>query len=184
LDVTSGTVTVTGALSIGSAGTGTVNYASGLFLVTGALNVGLNGTGTLDFDAGTLTVNGGLNVAENAGSNGTFEIGTVGGALGDTIINVSGGNTETANAGTGRIEMFSGTYNQTANNIIVGQDPGSDATFIFHEGLVDANNQLRVGNGGTGQFTQNGGTVNVGTILDIANLAAGNGACPTPLEQA
>ena len=60
-----------------------------------------------------------------AGSGGSGTAGTGGSGTADPVVNVSGGNTETADAGIGVITMHSGTFNQLTNNIIVGQVAGS-----------------------------------------------------------
>ncbi len=188
-------LTTTGTLAVGSSGAGLLTVPAGGTLViensvigeTGSgdgtlridggtagfnsyLRVGVSGTGTLELIDGTLNANGGLNLATNNSGSGSLIIGTSGGST-SPVLNVSGGNFETAENGTGVVVMHSGTFNQTSNNLIVGQNSTCDASFTLHDGLVDIQGQLRVSNKGKGVFIQNGGTVNVGAQLDLANDA-------------
>ena len=130
-------------------------------------------TGTFVINDGTVTTtNGFLVAADNANANGFV---TIGDGVSSPVVNVSGGNFETAQSGTGEVTMNSGTLNVTTNNLIVGQGGNSNATFTMNGGLIDLHNQLRFNNG-PGLFEQHGGTVNVGTILDIANGATNTDA--------
>ncbi|MFC1805754.1 PEP-CTERM sorting domain-containing protein [Planctomycetota bacterium] len=159
-----------------SNGTVTIDLVSDSDVVTATnVLVGVRGTGTLNLIQGTLTATGGFRLAETADVTAARAASVViGDGTTSPTLNVSGGNFETAQAGTGSVTMHSGTYNQTASNLIVGQAGTADAMFTLNDGLVDLENQLRVANTGKGVFVQNGGTVNVGTQLDIANVADPN----------
>ncbi len=156
----------------GAAGDGTVTINNGgSVTVNGLLKVGNNGIGRINLIDGSLTVTaGGLRLAETTNANAEGIL-TIGDGTTSPVLSVSGGNFETANNGTGTVTMNSGTFHQLTNNIIVGQGPNSNATFTLNDGLIDIQNQLRIANKGTGLFVQNGGTVNVGTALDLANDA-------------
>ncbi|NQT41113.1 MAG: PEP-CTERM sorting domain-containing protein, partial [Planctomycetes bacterium] len=186
-------LTTTGTLAVGSSGTGdltidggtlvalnsvigetatgdgTVTINGGSVTIDGLLKVGNSGIGRINLFDGSLTVTaGGLHLAETTNANAEGIL-TIGDGTTSPVLSVSGHNFETANNGKGTVTMNSGTFNQLTNNIIVGQGPNSNATFTLNDGLIDIENQLRVGNKGTGLFVQNGGTVNVGTALDLAN---------------
>lgn len=148
---------------------GTVDFGGaegGRFLRIGQSN----GEGFYSISAGMLKADmGGIVVAaDSTASQGTFHIsGTA------SVIN-TGGNFETAHAGTGRVIMSGGTLDVTSNNLIVNQGGASNGKFTLSGGTIDIENQIRF-NGGTGVFEQSGGTVNVGTILDIGNSNGGDG---------
>jgi fibronectin-binding autotransporter adhesin len=166
---------VAGTLTIGHnqatlPGNGTLNVNTG-----GALNVGgafhLGGdngtTGTLNLNDGAVTGTGGLAIAEAPGSTGFLNIGVGGG---NPTLTITGGNFETALNGAGTVVMEGGTLNVNSNNLIVGQNASSLATFTINDGTIDVANQLRIANRGSGHtFTQNGGNVMVGGVLDMGN---------------
>lgn len=149
---------------------GTVNFGTGTddpqMTVNANVGVGYNGEGTFIFLSGTINTTSGFRLADNGGSSqGTL---VVGNGTSNPILNNSGGNFETADGGTGVVTWNSGTLNQTTNNLIVGQDGASNATFNLNDGLIDLQNLLRM-NAGVGVVNQAGGTMNVGTRLDMVN---------------
>ncbi len=130
-----------------------------------------NSTGTITVeDNGKLLSNAGIRLAEGANAEGT--------------LNVSGnaevtwqGEFQIGNTGTGTLNIDGGTLAALHTNgsqggaLIVGRDGGT-GTVVFDDGVIHANNELRVGYqhqdfGGandrrsTGHFTMNGGTLNI-----------------------
>ena len=169
-----GTTTLGDAASVSiqigesTASDGTLNIGDGTdtpVVNASNIDVAVSGTGALTILSGTINATGGINLADGGGGSGTM---VVGNGTSAPIINNSGGNFETADVGTGVVTWNSGTLNQTTNNLIVGQGAGSNATFILNDGLIDLENQLRMNNG-VGLVDQNGGTMNVGTTLDMEN---------------
>lgn len=186
----SGTLTVTGTagfaggvddLVIGNFGTGVVNFGDNTTgtqptLTFNRADVGVDsgGDGTLNIIDGSYTGTGGMIVATNAGSTGALVIGD-GTANSNPVVNISGGNTETANTGNGTITVNSGTYNQNSNNVIVGQVDGSDATLNINGGAMNITGQLRISNGGKGVVNLTGGTLTVNNTLDMGNNGLNDG---------
>jgi uncharacterized repeat protein (TIGR03803 family) len=85
LDINGGTNNVAQDMNLGlGSGTGIVNLTGGSLRVSGNENLGVAGTGTFTQTGGTNTVAGNLTLAGNSGSRGTYNL--LGGAL-----NVSGG---------------------------------------------------------------------------------------------
>lgn len=131
--------------------------------------------GIVDFQGGTITSKGGLFIAgDDANANrqntrGDFTMGTLGDALTDQILTTTGSNLEVGLGGTGTFTQNSGTVSVDSSNLIVSQGTQANDTYTMNGGLLDVENQIRVGNKGVGKFIQHGGTVNVGTTLDLAN---------------
>jgi autotransporter-associated beta strand protein len=166
-------ITSVGQIRVGNTGRGTIHQYGGVVTSTNTLDLGNVGAATsigeYNLIDGELNALLGLELATVAGATGTLIIGDGGST---PILNVSGGNFETALNGIGTVTMNSGTFNQTTNNLIVGQGAASNGTFIVNGGLLDVENQIRIANNGTGAFTLNNGTVNVGTALDLVNAAS------------
>ncbi|MEC5127716.1 LamG-like jellyroll fold domain-containing protein, partial [Verrucomicrobiales bacterium BCK34] len=188
-------ITSTGTTSVGASGTGTLNLTnSGVTLTSGNayvgertsgngkvtingnanawdvssfLIIGNSGTGMVDLVDGTLDVDGALTLGAVSGSNGTLVVGD--GTTAPTV-EISGGNTETALHGTGRITVKSGTFTQEVSNIIVGQEATSNATFEVSGGTVTSNGLIRI-NHGTGLIDISGGIVNSAETVDVINKA-------------
>lgn len=170
-----GTLTADGtswvAEKASSSGTLTVNPGASV-TINNSWEIGdaAGADGTVLLNGGTFTVTKGWNQATHATANAelTVEDGAV--------LNVSGGNFETALSGTGKVVWEGGTLNQTNNNVIVGQNTGSDATFEVYGGTLSLANQLRITNKVdiAGRVLLYGGTVNVGSQLDTFNTAGTN----------
>ena len=170
------------AIVIANAGSakGTLTVSGGSLTTTStSIIVGNNGEGVLNLVDDTVTIANGLVNANGINGKGTINIGTNGSSTGPDIT-ITTGNIETADAGVGIINFYSGTLQHNNSNLIVGQDSGADATFNMEGGTITLQNQLRVANrDNTGVFTLNAGTVNVGSILDISNVATANAGSGT-----
>jgi hypothetical protein len=167
-------------LLIGDLGTGVVNVGDNtagtqptLQFTRADVGAQSGSDGTLNIVNGSYTGTGGMVVARDAGSMGGIVIGD-GTVNSNPLINISGGNTETANGGTGTITVNSGTYNQNSNNLIVGQVDGSVAVFNVNGGSVNVTNQLRT-NGGSGTVNVSGGTLTVNGVTDLGNNGGNDG---------
>lgn len=179
-----GTLTVTGTggfgpsvddLFVGVAGTGLVTFGDNTagtqpsFSFNRAdVGVDATGNGTLTILNGSYSGNGGLVVATNAGSTGAVVIGD-GTVNSNPVVNITNGNTETANSGTGSITINSGIYNQTGSNFIVGQGGASDATLNVTGGELNVSNSFRISNTGKGVVNLSGGVINAMGTLDLGN---------------
>ena len=131
-----------------------------------------NSTANVTLDGGSLTSTGGIDLAPHAGGTATMTL------KNGAIINNSGGNFETALNGTGTVVMEGGTLNQTTNNLIVGQNANSDATFEMRGGALNVSaggGTIRVGNklNATGKFLLYGGTVTVDRDMDTFGNESG-----------
>ena len=166
-----------------SKGTVTINMADpGDTVNTGQVRVGANGQSQLDMIEGTMNVSSSFNVAYSANSsaaNGRTASFTLGNGTSTPTLNVAGGNFEAALAGTGVTTIKSGTYNQNDSNLIIGQSPGSNASFVVENGDVNVHSggTVRIGNqnASTGSFEVQNGTVDAGAI-DFGGNITGLGA--------
>jgi fibronectin-binding autotransporter adhesin len=161
-----GTNTVGGYLSVGekfgSIGTYTLN--SGSLSISGSSSdeyVGYQGTGYFNQSGGTNTVGGlYLSVGDQAGGNGTYSLSGTGSVTTPEI--------DVAYKGTGNFNQSGGTVTITGNNsaLYVGNDSGSNGAYTLSgtgtlnvsTGTGNNANEEYVGNYGTGQFNQSGGT--------------------------
>jgi autotransporter-associated beta strand protein len=174
----SGTNSVSNALYLGynPAGNGSYNLTGGslgLSSTTGGLYVGYNGTGNFTQSAGTTAVAGSLYLGTNLGSNGTFTLN--GGSLG---LSSTAGGPYVGYNGTGTFTQSGGTVavgsTASVGTLYLGYTPGSSGTFnLTNAGYLAAANQY-VGYGGTGSFSQSGGTNNIFSGLYIG--AGGSGS--------
>lgn len=69
---------------------------------------------------------------------------------------------------------FGGFFHHSGNNLvdedlILGEGSGSDGFYELTNGLVVTGSELSIGRDGIGRFVQNGGTVDVGSSLDLAD---------------
>ena len=188
-------------LRIGDQGTGsfvqsggTVNVNNASSIVVLAENVGttgsyaLSGTGTLnatvldvgDSGHGSFSQNGGIT---NAGS---LLIGMYGPASGEASVGdynlqsgaLNTGTTVVGQEGTGTFEQSGGNHTITASSssdgtLHVGSVAGSNGGYTLSGGALSANWE-KVGENGTGTFSQNAGTNTVHTTLEVGS--SGNGA--------
>ena len=178
---TNASLTVNGTLTAdGTSWVAEKADSSGTLTVNPGASVTMNDTweigdaagtdGSVILNGGTVTVKKGWIQATNATATASLTVED------GAVLNVSGGNFETAASGTGKAVWHGGTLNQTNNNVIVGQNSGSDATFEVYGGTLNIANQLRITNKVDvgGQFLLYGGTVNVGSQLDTFNTAGTN----------
>jgi hypothetical protein len=154
------------------------------------VGAGGSGVGTLRIEDGSLSVVAGeLAVGGDAGvdtnTTGVVIMGQSGGG-GNPQVSTAGGNTVVGRNGAGTMIMHSGTYTQLSNNLVMGANAGSQATFEMHGGTLNLNggggNRNLNFNNGLVQFEQNGGDINVGQDwnlglndagTNVANLVAG-----------
>ena len=127
----------------------------------------------------TLTVNGNLNLGVGVGAAGSLTIGTSGLTTDATSLSVNpdawntslGGNILVGVNGFGQVIQNSGAVLATGG-VALGINGGSSGTYAIFGGKLDTP-LLEIGGstsftglagGGTGQFTQNGGTVTAGVV--------------------
>jgi Hint domain len=156
------------------------------------LTIGDKGTGA--FIQGGGTINTVLEIAAQAGSNGSYELDdgvlrasneTVGDAGTGTFVQKGGTNAVAGqltvdNNGVGSQYTLGGTGTlTTGSGITIGNLAGSNGTFSFNEAPGDAatllmpGQTLIVGNAGTGEFDQGGGTLNAAVEI-VGKTGTGN----------
>ncbi|MDF1825611.1 MAG: PEP-CTERM sorting domain-containing protein [Verrucomicrobiales bacterium] len=135
-----GSIETSGEFAAGKSGDGTYTlerhgyFQSGTLTVGGEFVVGTGGTGTVNILDGVVDINGaGLDVASGVGSTGNFTLGSSAGVY-NPLVNVGGGNFETANQGTGNVNLLSGQVVLETNNLITGQSAASVANVIMGGG--------------------------------------------------
>lgn len=150
-------------LHVGGAGTGTFTQGGGL--IAGAVDVGAQAGGS-----GTYQLNGGTISATNE---------TIGNAGTGTLIEAGGDNTITtgdlivgnANGGDGTYQVNQGALTVQTGSITLGAQASSTGTLVFDTGPADTgeitigSQQLVVGDGGSGVFTQGGGTLQADLLV-------------------
>ena len=184
--VSDGSLTVGGDVALERFRLGETAGTSGSFAVSPGRKVttsshfyvGHFGNGSLTLTDGMIDANGGFHLAVQGGSTGSFEMGTMDGSTAPTM-EVSGGNFETANNGTGTFKLYSGTVTQVTNNWITGQSAtsvanaqiGGGSALATYETTVNSDWNTNSGNGKV-DVLQNG-LVSVGRSLNL-----GSGANP------
>ncbi len=180
------------SLGFSSNGSGTYTMKGG-YLQTDQEFIGDNGTGTFIQKGGTHLVSNELIVGNNNTANGAFNL--LGGSLsaGNEFISNPGTAQFTQSGGTNTISTqltvglspgSNGTYTlnggtNTTPQLTVGDAPGSSGTYTLNAGQLNVTNATStatefIGNGGTGGFTQSGGT-NTTNNLTLGDTATGNG---------
>ena len=183
-----GTNTVGGSgliLGDDSSSTGTYNLSNAGSSLTAATEIiGSAGTGTFTQSGGTNTVGGAVYLGTNSGSNGTYTLS--GGTLivGGNINPVAGGGASTLtidggglNVGGGSID--SGTGSITVANFTVGDTGGTGSFQLGVTGSEAASLTAKyetVGSGGTGTFTQSGGSNKVNVSLYLGANTGSTGS--------
>ena len=177
-----GTVTVTGAnsawnntgdLTIGVAGTGTLNVQSGgASNNTGDLTLGATGTGSLNVQSGGTVNNANGTLGLETGSNGTATItgtGSTWANTSDLTVGAAGTGNLTVTDG-GAVSLFSATLGSQSGSSGTATVSGAGSSWT-HYGF------LTVGDGGTGTLNlQAGGTINAnGSFVTLGNANGGNG---------
>lgn len=183
---TTGTVTATSDLSVGTrGGSGTLNITAGTvnantWMIVGESQGGFGGgTGTVVQDGGNVT--GGATDA-----NGRFWVGSnEGGAAVPTtkgFYTINSGTLTVRNAIIGK--NYDGTFTQ--NNGIVainnagldsrlGEAAGSKGVYNMNNGLLTMGANFQIGASGVGIFKQTGGTVNASNFPVVGRFTGGNG---------
>jgi hypothetical protein len=167
-----GTHTVANDLYLGntSTGNGTYHLSNTGSLSAGSEFVGYSGTGSFTQSGGTNTVSNTLYLGHFTGSNGSYNLNS--GTLNvGAIVNGSG---------TGTFNLDGGTLNVTGSSIAVdtfnvGNASGSNASFTLGSGKTLIAGFESIGNSGTGVFTQSGGTHTVSGGLSLGSNSTGNG---------
>jgi len=187
--LTDGTLTVSGSEIVGFAAQGSFTQSGGSNSVTGGLTLGLLSSSPTQFGAGTYTLGGtgALNaggdvvLGSGAGSSGTFNYNTVSGDAATLSFTGSGQNLVVGDAGTGFFNEGSATHTTNLNlqtrgtTLDIGRSLGGNGTFNLAPGSTLEDDMI-VGDAGTGTFNNTGGTNTVGTTLVPANLILGNQA--------
>ena len=196
VNLTAGTVTVGGWLSVGRDenglnGTGNFNQSGGSLTVSGNSVVALPGThGNLMMTGGTHTVNNELWVGQGAnavgvatvnagtvtvnnwiavgreGSTGTLNVGGTG-----TVNKVGGGHITigTGAGGNGTVNVSGGTL-ATNGDLIVAENNATAVGLVNQTGgLVRVGRNLEVQRTGTGTYNLSGGTLSVDGFIDTAD---------------
>ncbi|MEN6449894.1 MAG: hypothetical protein ABFC96_05320, partial [Thermoguttaceae bacterium] len=177
LSVAGGTLTDSGAMSIGYYGTGIYNQTGGS-VSTAYYNVGVNGIGsaTISGDSSTLTVNNNVYVGMSAGSTGTVvqNGGLVhqGGTVAGFSVGSEGNGSYTVNGGTvvidGQLGLamsagVSGTITQTGGLV----EASAMAEQIANDGGTVYGTLL--GQSGTGTYSLSGGTFKIDASMFVGN---------------
>lgn len=183
---TTGTVTATSDLSLGTkGGSGTLNVSSGnvnanTWMILGETVNGVGGsTGMVNQTGGVVTNgatdgNGRLWLGSNEG-NST-------GAASTGIYNLSGGTLNARNVSIGK--NYTGIFTQSGGiaNITAGADEtrigsvaGSTGTYALSNGVLNTFGAFQVGASGTGTFNMTGGTINSASWLVAGRFAGGSG---------
>lgn len=178
-DVTS-TTYIYIANNAGSTGQGTINGNGSTMHADSGLRIGHNGTGTLDVENGAdISTGGSTYIGNGAGSNGTLTLTGAGTTL-DSNAEISIGVNSI-----GALNVLAGaTARSLTNNIVFGQNNittgtghGTGTGLVSGAGsLLDADNQLRVGNNGTGSLTvEDGGAATAASAVYVGTNAASSG---------
>ncbi len=180
-------LTTTAAIGgIWDTGSGGITIGGTTLSIAGATINGNAGTGIeLDSGAGPLTINAPLVLTSaptwinNSISPISVQGNIAAGSLTETgsgIVSLSGSNTFSGNLTiNGGTLQSPGGANTAIASISVGGAGGSNGTFQLGGGSLAASLEF-VGNGGTGAFTQSGGTQTIGNFLTMAQAAASSGS--------
>jgi hypothetical protein len=161
--ISSGVAATCSGLSLGLAGSGTVQLLPG-----GSLTIGADGEGVGYSSIGLVNQSGGTNSASNVlalgylnGSNGFYSLS--GGLLSapDEYIGYSG---------SGSFTQIGGT-NSCTTHLILGGSSTANGAYSLGGGLLSAPYEY-IGYSGSGSFTQNGGTNFCTAFLDLGAFAS------------
>ncbi|NQT38898.1 MAG: hypothetical protein HQ581_15485 [Planctomycetes bacterium] len=180
VDQTGGTLTVHGDLliAVNDAATGSLTLGSGDILVTGGvMRVGDRGTGTMNQTGGSVTTHNWFVVGQGGNKTSTYNMS--GGTL---DVNTNGGG-EMLEIGvwdtvTGVLNLSGNaqvTVHNTATNLSSAHG-GTTGILTVADNATLSTPILRVGNAGTGQVTQSGGTVTVTGGGDTALIGVNGGS--------
>lgn len=144
---------------------GTFTLQSGTVGVTRDTVVGRDGDGTINQSGGTLTT-GRVILGQNAGGSGAYNLS--GGTLNDDAI--------VGDAGVGTFTNSGGAHNVTGNLILGNQSTGSGTYNLSGTGSTTVSAAVRVGNLGTGEFNQSGGSLSAaGMDVNVGSTVAFSG---------
>ncbi len=176
LTFSAGGVSVTGALEAGSSADGAAdfNVAGGAFGIGGDAVLGDLGTGNMTLGAaGQVSVGGTLTLGAQAGGTGVLALAGAN-ALVDAAVLVVGAD-GIGTAGIGDQGEISTTGAVTVGATQARADSSGTLTLATGGALSDGGDLL-VGDGGTGVFSVDGGTVSLlGSTFTVGNAASGNG---------
>ncbi|MBV9008474.1 MAG: hypothetical protein JO354_04805 [Verrucomicrobia bacterium] len=167
LDQTSGTLLINNELDVADQTTsnGIYNLSSGTVSPTAEI-IGNYGTGTFTQTGGNNDAGSSLSIGYNAGSSGTYNLNSFNGTATLGSLNSSGyANTEETigYCGNGTFNQSGGT--NTAADITIGYTAHSTGTYNLSGGTISVGSTLNVGYNGTGAFVgsgtfnQTGGTI-------------------------
>ena len=168
---------LTVATSVGGfTASGTYNLSGTGILNSGGSAIGFNSgaTGIFNQTGGTHTLTGLLQVGVNGGSSGTYNLsaGAITAPNESIGVNNTGGNTAA-------FVQTGGSNTITGNGILsIGVNAVSTGSYLLDAsaGASTLNATiLRVGDSGTGTFTQNAGTVTVGAVVTIGRISGSTG---------
>lgn len=170
-----GTLTLATSVS-GFTASGTYNLSGTGILNSGGSTVGFNSgaTGIFNQTGGTHTITGLLQLGVNAGSSATYNLsaGALSASNENIGVNNSGGNTAA-------FVQTGGSNTITGNGLLsLGVNAASTGSYSMDAsaGASTLNTTiLRVGDSGTGTFTQNAGTVTVGAVGTIGRISGSTG---------
>jgi T5SS/PEP-CTERM-associated repeat protein/autotransporter-associated beta strand protein len=160
----------------GSTGSVTVN-TTGSLTVSGELQVGSGGTGTFTHSAGTVSSGSWFVIGIGNGASGTYNQsgGTVNAATVNGQATVGGGG---PNTGTGALNVSGGTFN-ARQHLYVGEGANGTLTVsgtgVVNTGVSDGTGRLILSQGnGNGVVNLNGGTINTGGVTQTASIGTGD----------
>lgn len=163
--------------TIGTTGPGEHLQTGGSNTVTGTLTI--NGFGTYALQAGTLNA---ATIQVNTG--GALNL-TQGGLINFAALNIAGGSVNSTynevldSAGQSNasytVTQTGGSNNVTGGTLYLGAASGIAGTYALSAGAVNVDGSLIVGELGTGNFQQSGGSVTLGSGLSLGTLSGGVG---------
>jgi hypothetical protein len=199
-DQTGGNNTVVNDLNVGgqggATGQGAYSLNGGDLLVKGSTYIGNLGSGTFTHSGGTQAVSNDLVLGNASTGHGTYDLSGTGslavtglisvGAQGQGDFTLSGVPAGAVTAGGMTIGDFGiGTFTQDGGtvdfggNLHLGEKAGSSGTYTLSGAVsilrVRGTNEIVGVNGGTGQFTQSGGTHTVDTRLTVGGAEGATG---------
>jgi T5SS/PEP-CTERM-associated repeat protein len=174
----------------GVLGVGIANISGGTWTNTGNLTVGLVGNGTLNLtENGTVSVGGILKLANNAGSTGTLNLGngttvgtlsaaTITGGNGTAVVNINQSGSYTLGSNmTGRLSLNhigTGTLTLNGSNTYTGATTVNSGTLQVATGGSLAGGKLYIGEstGDNGTLNITGGSINHSGSFDYIGSAS------------
>jgi hypothetical protein len=153
--------------------TTTLSMAANNLTVNGVEEIGQRGVGTFNQSGGVNTINGesGLVLGQNVGSTGTYLLGGTG------SLTLSAGSEHVGVFGTGIFSQSGGTNTiNSGNSLSLGDNAGATGTYsLSATGSLSVSGSEFVGNYGTGNFNQGGGTNSIGGYLFLGDNTGSNG---------